>query len=133
MPQFDTLAFFSQLFWVFLVFLTLYLVLALYVLPSISVTLKARKKLSSLDKNFDSGSNLVSKSLYAVKGEPILLQSVSMCKSVVTKKTGSSLGENIAFNSPNKVLLESTSVTSVRVSKLTSSLGWLQFSLVSSS
>mgnify|MGYP002633713901 CR=1 FL=1 len=48
MPQFDTFSFSSQLFWVFLCFSCLYFSLSYYLLPSISVILKIRKrKLSS--------------------------------------------------------------------------------------
>jgi len=43
MPQFDTFSFFSQLFWVFLGFLFLYLLICFYLLPALAVTLKVRK------------------------------------------------------------------------------------------
>ena len=42
MPQFDTLTFFSQLFWVLLSFCFLYITLSYYILPTIAITLKVR-------------------------------------------------------------------------------------------
>jgi len=44
MPQFDIFSFFSQLFWVFLGFISLYLLLTFYLLPSLSSILKIRKR-----------------------------------------------------------------------------------------
>jgi hypothetical protein len=44
MPQFDTFSFFSQLFWVFASFAMLYLSLSYYLLPSIAITLKVRRR-----------------------------------------------------------------------------------------
>ena len=44
MPQFDTFSFFSQIFWVLLLFTLLYLSLAYYLLPAIATTLKVRKR-----------------------------------------------------------------------------------------
>jgi hypothetical protein len=44
MPQFDIFSFFSQLFWVFLGFILLYLSISLYILPSIAAILKVRKR-----------------------------------------------------------------------------------------
>jgi hypothetical protein len=44
MPQFDIFSFFSQLFWVFLGFLTFYLLICFYLLPSIAAILKIRKR-----------------------------------------------------------------------------------------
>jgi len=44
MPQFDIFSFFSQLFWVFLAFIVLYLLLTFYILPAIGTTLKIRKR-----------------------------------------------------------------------------------------
>jgi len=44
MPQFDTFSFFSQIFWVFLGFISLYLLLTFYLLPSLSTILKIRKR-----------------------------------------------------------------------------------------
>jgi len=42
MPQFDTFPFFSQLFWVFLHFITLYLIFSFNILPALSIALKIR-------------------------------------------------------------------------------------------
>ena len=44
MPQFDIYSFFSQNFWVFLIFTFLYSSLTYYLLPAISTTLKVRKR-----------------------------------------------------------------------------------------
>jgi hypothetical protein len=44
MPQFDIFSFFSQLFWVFIGFISLYLLLTFYLLPSLSTILKIRKR-----------------------------------------------------------------------------------------
>jgi len=52
MPQFDTLCFLSQIFWVFLGFISLYLLLSSYLLPSLSSILKIRKrKLAQMNSN----------------------------------------------------------------------------------
>jgi|MDTD01.1.fsa_nt_gb hypothetical protein len=44
MPQFDTFSFFSQLFWVFLGFITLYLMFTFSLLPALAAILKIRKR-----------------------------------------------------------------------------------------
>lgn len=44
MPQFDIFSFFSQLFWVFLGISFLYLLICFYLLPSLAITLKIRKR-----------------------------------------------------------------------------------------
>jgi CTP:molybdopterin cytidylyltransferase MocA len=44
MPQFDTFAFLSQLFWVLLCFSFLYSALAYYLLPAVAITLKIRRR-----------------------------------------------------------------------------------------
>jgi len=44
MPQFDTFSFFSQLFWVFLGFITLYLIFSFSLLPALAAILKIRKR-----------------------------------------------------------------------------------------
>jgi len=44
MPQFDTFSFFSQLFWVFVGFLLLYLAICYYLLPALGSILKIRKR-----------------------------------------------------------------------------------------
>ena len=44
MPQFDTFSFFSQLFWVFAGFLSLYLAICFYLLPALGSILKVRKR-----------------------------------------------------------------------------------------
>jgi len=44
MPQFDIFSFFSQLFWVFLGFTLFFLLVSLYLLPSIAAILKVRKR-----------------------------------------------------------------------------------------
>jgi F0F1-type ATP synthase membrane subunit b/b' len=44
MPQFDTFSFFSQLFWVFVGFLLLYLSICFYLLPALGSILKIRKR-----------------------------------------------------------------------------------------
>jgi hypothetical protein len=45
MPQFDTFSFFSQLFWVFAGFLSLYLAICFYLLPALGSILKVRKRM----------------------------------------------------------------------------------------
>jgi hypothetical protein len=44
MPQFDIISFFSQLFCVFLAFITLYLLFSFYLLPALAAILKIRKR-----------------------------------------------------------------------------------------
>jgi len=57
MPQFDIFSFFSQIFWVFLGFISLYLLLTFYLLPSLSTILKIRKrKLSQITSSSNSTS-----------------------------------------------------------------------------
>lgn len=51
MPQFDTMTFFSQTFWVFFFFIGLYLVMINSALPLMSKTLKARRKKILWDSN----------------------------------------------------------------------------------
>ena len=54
MPQFDIFSFFSQLFWVFLGFLTFYLLICFYLLPAIAAILKIRKrKLAQVSSSAD--------------------------------------------------------------------------------
>jgi len=52
MPQFDIFSFFSQLFWVFLGFFTLYLLMCFCILPALATILKVRsnklKQISNL-------------------------------------------------------------------------------------
>jgi len=55
MPQFDTFSFFSQLFWVFVGFLLLYLSICFYLLPALGSILKTRKrKLAQVSTNSES-------------------------------------------------------------------------------
>lgn len=51
MPQLDKLVFMSQLFWLILTFLTLYVFILKYILPTTAKTLKLRKKQILLNKN----------------------------------------------------------------------------------
>lgn len=44
MPQFDTFSFFSQLFWVFSGFTSLYILLSFYLLPALAAILKVRRR-----------------------------------------------------------------------------------------
>jgi hypothetical protein len=57
MPQFDTFAFFTQLFWVFFLFVFFYLLISLQLLPAIAVTLKVRKRIVALATSNESSSN----------------------------------------------------------------------------
>lgn len=57
MPQFDTFSFFSQLFWVFVGFLLLYLSICYYLLPALGSILKIRKrKLAQVTSGSESAS-----------------------------------------------------------------------------
>jgi len=58
MPQFDTFSFFSQLFWVFLAFTTLYLLFSFYLLPALAAILKTRKR--KLASQMNSHSHILS-------------------------------------------------------------------------
>ena len=72
MPQFDTFSFFSQLFWVFLGFLFLYLVICFYLLPSLAAILKIRKrKLAQVSSSTDSVS-LVTDTSFSVSTKILL-------------------------------------------------------------
>lgn len=51
MPQLDKIVFMSQLFWFTLSFLSLYLIILRYVLPTVATTLKMRKKQILLNKH----------------------------------------------------------------------------------
>ena len=77
MPQFDVYSFMSQLFWVFLLFFIFYVIILRWVLPAIAVTLKTRKKLISNDS--DSEISVSSRSIFRVKGEPLLVASSAKC------------------------------------------------------
>jgi DNA topoisomerase IA len=59
MPQFDIFSFFSQLFWVFFGFITLYLLLSFYLLPALAVTLKIRKRKLAQTSVNSTSSNLI--------------------------------------------------------------------------
>jgi hypothetical protein len=60
MPQFDTFSFFSQLFWVFFGFITLYLLFCFYLLPALATILKVRKrKLNQISSSSDSAGLVV--------------------------------------------------------------------------
>lgn len=49
MPQLDHVSYFSQFFWVSLLFLTFYVIVVSYILPRIAIILKVRKKLNTVD------------------------------------------------------------------------------------
>jgi hypothetical protein len=78
MPQFDTFTFFSQLFWVFLLFLTLYISFLRWVLPAISITLKIRKKLAQQEAQ--AGEIDVKRSLLQYQAAPLFIGASSCCK-----------------------------------------------------
>jgi hypothetical protein len=64
MPQFDIFSFFSQLFWVFVGFLLLYLSICFYLLPALGSILKIRKrKLAQVTTKTD-GTTLMSNSSF---------------------------------------------------------------------
>lgn len=44
MPQFDTLSFFNQVFWLILIVFAFYITVARYVLPVLAFSLKSRTK-----------------------------------------------------------------------------------------
>jgi F-type H+-transporting ATPase subunit b len=58
MPQFDIFSFFSQLFWVFVGFILLYLTLSFYLLPALATTLKIRKRKLAQNDSISNSSNL---------------------------------------------------------------------------
>jgi len=58
MPQFDIFSFFSQLFWVFVGFILLYLTLTFYLLPALATTLKIRKRKLAQTDSVSNSSNL---------------------------------------------------------------------------
>lgn len=58
MPQFDIFSFFSQLFWVFVGFVLLYLTLTFYLLPALATTLKIRKRKLSQTDSIANSANL---------------------------------------------------------------------------
>jgi hypothetical protein len=58
MPQFDTFSFFSQLFWVFFGFLTLYLIFTFSILPALAAILKTRKRKLASQGNINSGDSV---------------------------------------------------------------------------
>merc|ERR1711871_1204176 len=51
MPQLDTLTFFTQIFWVFVMFSVFYAICLKHILPGISRILKIRKKKLEFNKN----------------------------------------------------------------------------------
>jgi len=71
MPQFDTLTYFSQLFYVCLTFNLLYLSLCYYLLPSIAAILKVRARVLSTSgtvTNQESALSVTPSWLYSVNG-----------------------------------------------------------------
>jgi hypothetical protein len=62
MPQFDTFSFFSQLFWVFFGFITLYLLFCFYLLPALATILKVRKRKLNQISNTSDSSGLITDS-----------------------------------------------------------------------
>ena len=101
MPQFDTFSFFSQLFWVFLGFLLLYLAICYYLLPALGSTLKVRKrKLAQVSSSSES---------FAITTNGVFVES--------TKQTLS------GFNSRFSSLVNSSSDSSIATTTLSKGLG----------
>nr|YP_011008347.1 ATPase subunit 8 [Scytothamnus australis]WBP70318.1 ATPase subunit 8 [Scytothamnus australis] len=48
MPQFDTLSFFNQVFWLFLIIFSFYIVVLRFLLPTLAFSLKSRTKVLKL-------------------------------------------------------------------------------------
>nr|YP_009327131.1 ATPase subunit 8 [Pleurocladia lacustris]ANS57842.1 ATPase subunit 8 [Pleurocladia lacustris]ANS57884.1 ATPase subunit 8 [Pleurocladia lacustris] len=44
MPQFDTMTFFNQVFWLISIIFTFYVIIVRYMLPSLAFSLKSRSK-----------------------------------------------------------------------------------------
>lgn len=44
MPQFDTMTFFNQVFWLILILLNFYIIILRFMLPSLAFSLKSRHK-----------------------------------------------------------------------------------------
>lgn len=59
MPQFDTFSFFSQIFWALSFFLLFFLSTSYYLLPAIGITLKVRKRNTSVGSALLSDTNNV--------------------------------------------------------------------------
>jgi F0F1-type ATP synthase membrane subunit b/b' len=58
MPQFDSITFFNQLFWFFLIFFSFYIFIISTIIPKFTIILKTRKK--KLNKDLISSENLKS-------------------------------------------------------------------------
>ena len=54
MPQFDTMTFFNQVFWLILIVFFFYVIVVRYILPVLAFSLKSRSK----NLKFTTGSNL---------------------------------------------------------------------------
>ena len=96
MPQFDVYSFMSQLFWVFLFFFIFYVIVLRWILPSIAVTLKVRKKIISSESN--SEIKLSSRSVVRIKGEPLLVTSSSKCLQSFQSVSDISTSNRIRFD-----------------------------------
>lgn len=118
MPQFDTFSFLSQLFWVFLLFLSLYIMLLRWVLPALAVTLKVRKKLIQHDGFIGSDT----RGLISLKAEPLLLRSSSFCKAFLGEhqKSGSFSprvsSQDSGFSQFNTLLVQNSALYQIRSS-----------------
>ena len=107
MPQFDTFSFFSQLFWVFVGFLALYLSICFYLLPALSSILKTRKrKLAQVTTG--------SESAILVTGSTFLEATKHELTQFNTRFTGL-FNDTSNEDSDNKVTTLSTSLATVSV------------------
>ena len=101
MPQFDTFSFFSQLFWVFFGFITLYLLFCFYLLPALATVLKVRKrKLSQI-----SSSSAVTSSVVESQSKTILNENIT---SLIQNWNVGISSKLDSYNDAKFVLLNST-------------------------
>lgn len=113
MPQFDTMTFFSQIFWVFFFFLSLYLIMINSALPLMSKTLKARKKKILWDSKevdsiqgedssiFASQELVISKALSDSKG---LLMECSESNNIWVSENANSVNNKILLDQNSRYL-----------------------------
>lgn len=96
MPQFDTFSFFSQLFWVFVGFLLLYLSICFYLLPALGSILKIRKrKLAQVSSNSESVA-LVTNSLFVESTKQTLASFSSKFTNLVNESSSNDSSSSTA-------------------------------------
>lgn len=87
MPQFDTVTFFNQIFWLILAFLSFYFLVLKGLLPILAVSLKTRKKVVSFIVSSGASSDSFSRKSYYKNLQKFLKTYKTLFSTVVQKKS----------------------------------------------